>query len=389
MRAKLHITLVLLAAAVGLVILAGPGCTGGAQQQGPACTKDGDCDPGDDCIGGTCQGDSAHRDAGNDAGLDAGANADAGADAGNTDAGADAGTDAGGADAGADAGTDAGTVDAGPIDGGVVTYTGGTVDLLDFVTTGDTRPPNCDQTSAYPKEIIQKEVAQMAKLPSQFAADTGDHLNACIQSKSSIATQLGYYGDAVKQYPHPWFMGMGNHECGNALDCNSSFGSWDANFAGYKALLADVSKQTQVYYFIDVQTRLGLVRLVWIADSYGGSGPQQWLQATLAEADTKAVSTIILKHFPLTGSRQGDTWAKNILETHKISLVLTGHDHLYSHDPGYLDGRTVICGLGGADTSSTGFCRVQQQPDGSWKFTRYDIDSNALDTWSVSQRGTY
>ena len=51
-----------------------------------------------------------------------------------------------------------------------------------------------------------------------------------------------------------------------------------------------------------------------------------------------------------------------------------------------LGGRTAICGLGGASTSQTGFCRVQQQADGRLAFTRYDLDGNGLDAWSVSAR---
>lgn len=64
-------------------------------------------------------------------------------------------------------------------------------------------------------------------------------------------------------------------------------------------------------------------------------------------------------------------------------MILTAHNHNYSHDTAAFGGRSVVCGLGGANAAHTGFCRVQQQPDGRLQFTQYDISGNPGDTWSV------
>jgi len=346
-----------------------------------SCSVPSDCSGGDVCFEGTCVPGPA------DAGSDAGA-PDAGeSDAGGSDAG-DAGEpmDAGAPDAG-DAGADAGGPDAG-IDGGIVGYGGGTVDLLDFVFTGDTRPGFCDLVGQYPTAIIEGEVAQMAAMPSQFAADLGDHMFACIPTLGSLTStasqQMAIYVQAVSAYPKPWFMTMGNHECYTDGDCSSALSAaTDTNFMAYMAALPTVSHQTQPYYSIDINTSLGLVRLVFIADNYASSDAQSWLESTMADADARAVHAIILKHHPYSGSDTGPSWMWATLAAHRVSLMLTAHEHDYSHDTTALDGRTVICGLGGANTSATGFCRVQQRADNSLVFTEYDLNSNPLDTWSV------
>lgn len=267
-----------------------------------------------------------------------------------------------------------------------MTTEGGAVDLLDFLITGDTRPPFCELAGQYPREIIQKEVAAMARLPAQLALDTGDHMNACAQIASSANTQMGYYVDAVKAYPNPFFMTMGNHECDLLTDCNSTLGAIDVNLKAFRAALAQVSHKTDVNYSVDIATRLGLARLVFVADNFAGSGPSAWLEATLAEADAKAAYTFVIKHHPMTGSRQGPAWSHDIVARHQITLFIAGHDHKYAHDTTAFGGRSVICGLGGASASDTGFCRAQQVADGRVAFTRYDIDGNALDTWSVTAR---
>ena len=330
------------------------------------CQADSDCASGDACVNGSCTPlapDSGVPDAGSPA--------------------PDAGTDAGAPDAG---GPDAGLPDAGS-DGGSVGYGGGTVDLLDFSLTGDTRPGFCDLVGNYPSAIIAQEVAQMAALPSQFAADLGDHMFACLPDlgpvMSTAPVQMQLYVDAVAHYPKPWFMTMGNHECLTQLDCSTIVGDDDPNFHTFLAALPGVSHQTTPYYSIDINTRFGLVRLVFIADNYGSSAAQAWLGSVLTDADAHAVHTIILKHHPYTGSDTGPAWPWPILAQHRITLMLTAHEHDYEHDTSALSGRTVICGLGGASTANTGFCRVQQQDDNSLAFTEYDINGNPLDTWSV------
>jgi len=323
--------------------------------------------------------DAGSRDAGHDAGF---------ADAGPDDAGsADAGTlDAGSADAGNDAGaSDAGAGDAG-MNGGSVGYGGGTVDLLDFAITGDSRPPFCDLVSNYPDAIVKAEAAQMAALPAQFAVDLGDHMFACLAGSggplaSTAATQMQKYVAAVSGYPKPWFMSMGNHECLDQLDCSGQ-GLLDPNYAAFYPALGTVSHQDLPYYSVDIRTRPGLVRLVFVADNFASQEQQLWLPRILADADQNAVHTIVLKHHPYKGDT-GPGWPWPAINAHRVSLLLTAHEHLYEHDTTALGGRTVVCGLGGANTANTGFCRVQQREDNSLAFTEYDLSGNPRDTWSV------
>jgi hypothetical protein len=70
---------------------------------------------------------------------------------------------------------------------------GGAVDLFDFTVTGDTRPPVCDLTFLYPKEIIRAEVPQMSALAPQFALDLGDHMFVCTESVERANAQMQLY----------------------------------------------------------------------------------------------------------------------------------------------------------------------------------------------------
>jgi len=84
-----------------------------------------------------------------------------------------------------------------------------------FGTTGDTRPPECDQTNAYPREAIGQIAAAMRALRVQFTVDLGDHLYVCNQSDAEARQQMGFYMGAVARGPPAWWMTMGNHECGS------------------------------------------------------------------------------------------------------------------------------------------------------------------------------
>jgi len=263
---------------------------------------------------------------------------------------------------------------------GSVGSVGGRVDLLDFTLTGDTRPPECDLTSLYPKEILRAEVLQMAALAPQFALDLGDHMFAC-GSAERAREQMQLYAQALAGFAPPWFMTMGNHEC-RLADCSGPAGASDPNYAAYLAALRQISNQERPFYALDVQTRLGLARIVVVADNVQGAEQRAWLEGTLAEADRIARYTIVARHHPIDGSRSGPAWAWEIARRHKYSLILTAHAHAYAHS-GEASGRAVICGLGGASPAATGFCRVKQLATGELRFVRYDLAGDPLDAWSV------
>jgi hypothetical protein len=364
------------------ILLALLGCAGGSVPQtagdaglsassdaGPAptagCRTDDDCDPGDFCIEESCIGDSAT--APEDAGTAASA-----------DAGQAAPPDAGQA---ADGGLPVQVITVGP--------DGGTVDLLDFVFTGDTRPVNCwtaatDSSNPYPAAAFQQIVARMGSLSPQFAFDLGDHMYECNENLADAQSMMGKYTQAIANagFKPTWFMTMGNHECGAGSTADCSAHPADANAQAYLSALSKLSQQPLPYYKVDVQTRLGLARFVFIADNWYSATAQAWVESTLADADLHAKYTIIVKHHPIAvaiGSlREGPTWSYDLITSgrHKYSLVLTAHTHDYEHPTGAFSGRSVICGLGAANTSFTGFCRVQQQADGTLKFTAYDLFGN-------------
>lgn len=275
------------------------------------------------------------------------------------------------------------SVESGGGGGGAIGPAGGAVDLLDFVLTGDTRPPACEDTAHYPAAIHAQIVRAMSSLKPQFGLDLGDHMYVCNQDAAEAQQQMGLYLQGLQGFPAYFAMTMGNHEC-ESTDCSAK--PSDANYAAFLSALSQVSKQSSPNYALQIQTRLGRVTLVVIADNSFGTAQQAWLQSTLTDADTGSIATIVAKHHPMTGSRTGPGAPFNIVQQHKYSLILTAHDHQYGHDQTAFGGRSVICGLGGANTAHTGFCRVQQGADGALRFTQYDATGNPHDSWSVQPR---
>ena len=265
---------------------------------------------------------------------------------------------------------------------GPIGPTGGTVDLLDFVVTGDTRPPTCNDVAGYPAAVHAQIVQSMAAVQPQLGLDLGDHMYACgAAGQQSAQPQMDLYVKGLAGFPALFLMTMGNHECDNGQDCSTR--PDDPNWKAFSAALGAVSKQSEPNYALQIQTRHGRVTLVVIADNYFGPDQRAWLERVLSDADSGSKATLIAKHHPVTGSRSGPPAPWQIAQNHKYTLVMTAHDHKYTHSTSTLGGRTVICGLGGANASHTGFCRVQQGADGKFSFTQYDVGGNPGDTWSV------
>jgi hypothetical protein len=322
-------------------------------------------------------------DGGSDGGSPDAGNGDGGS--GGHDGGTDGGNDggSGGHDGGTDGGTGGGN-DGGTPGGGPIGPTGGTVDLLDFVLTGDTRPPSCAPGEAYPTAIHAQVIAAMKAVHPQFALDLGDHMYVCNQDAAAAQQQMDLYTQPLAGFPAAFFMTMGNHECENGADCSAR--PTDANFSAFSKALARVSGEALPYYALQIQTRLGRATVVVVADNYFDGTAQAWLERTLADADRNSKYTIISKHHPVTGSRMGPLGPWQVIQNHKVSLILTAHDHNYAHDTQALGGRSVICGLGGANAAHTGYCRVKQGADGSLSFTQFDVGGNPGDAWTVSAR---
>ena len=276
-----------------------------------------------------------------------------------------------------------GTPDAGVVPTGTVDADGGTVDRLWFATTGDTRPGNCDQTGAYPQFAITQVAQGMKALRVQFALDLGDHMYVCNGNDAEAQTQMGYYMTAIAQGPSTFWMTMGNHECGNNTYPYSCFttAAHDANFSAYMSAL----KRPLPYYSADVQTSLGKARFVIIADDSWNAAQASWLESTLADADLHAKYTIIARHHPVQGSRTGNPDILTALQKHKYTMILTAHDHSYSHDTSSWNSRSAVVGIGGAGGGIPGFGTVLQNLDGTLTFVERDANGNPLgQPWSVA-----
>ncbi len=261
--------------------------------------------------------------------------------------------------------------------------TGGTVSLLHFGITGDTRPPNCEDTAGYPTAIINGIADAMQAKRAQFVFDLGDHMYVCNNTLSIAQTQMGLYMQSVQRYSGTWFMTMGNHECtsGPCL-----LGSTNANYTAFMAALAPISSKP--YYAFNIETSLGRATFVTVADNAWDSAQSTWLTQTLTAADSSSKYTIVLRHHP-----EGDTSVStnatimSIIRQHKFALFLTGHAHSYSHMTTD-SGRDLVMGLGGAPLLASGatyhgYAMIDQQASGTLTVTVYDVAGTVHDTWSV------
>jgi hypothetical protein len=263
--------------------------------------------------------------------------------------------------------------------------TGGSVDRLFFAIHGDTRPPDCDQTTMYPTAIIQNIFTQEQALGVQFTLDLGDHMYVCNGLASEAATQMGYYMTASQILNKVTFMTMGNHECAGGGLCPP--GAFDANSVAYAKALAPISAVP--WYSVDIQTSQGLAVLVIIADNAWNPTQQQWLETTLTRADSAAKYTIVARHHPVDNTELNNSDIWNIVSAHKYTLFLTGHSHTYRHDT-FNDpsGRTLVLGTGGAPLAGRndfyGFGTVTQAQNGALTVAIYDQASgNMQDSFNV------
>ncbi|MBS2021297.1 MAG: metallophosphoesterase [Deltaproteobacteria bacterium] len=265
---------------------------------------------------------------------------------------------------------------------GTVSKDGGNVQRLYFALTGDTRPGGCDETGKYPTETIHRILQSMKSLHVQFGLDLGDHMFVCNGTRDDAEIQMGHYMDAVAQGPATFWMTLGNHECGHVYRRGPCFlGDPDVNYTTYMKALG----RKYPYYATDVQTSMGLARFVFVADDAWTEHQRDWLEAVLADADVNAKYTIVARHHPIEGNREGPKSIVWTILKHKYSLLLTAHEHTYFHDPDALGGRSVIVGVGGGPSGKPpGFGTVLQNKDGTLTFTMRDIDGNpAGDQWTV------
>jgi hypothetical protein len=260
---------------------------------------------------------------------------------------------------------------------------GGTVSLLHFGITGDTRPPSCEDTAGYPTSVINGIVDQMSARNIQFGLDLGDHMYVCNNDLTTATTQMNLYMQSIGRFNGTFFMTEGNHECYGGLCLQ---GSTNANYVAFMTALAPIA--TSPYYTFNIDTSLGRATFVIIADNSWDQNQAAWLTQTLTTADQAAKYTIVARHHPEGDSSvttNSDSMA--IVRQHKFALFLTGHSHLYDHMTTD-NGRDLVLGTGGAPLIAGGafhgYGIIDQTNAGMLQVTIYDTSTNAqVDSWSV------
>jgi hypothetical protein len=352
----------------------------------PSCIDDGDCDAAARCtrltgglyclpISGTCEGfvPQGPPDAGSSdsASGTSGTSSSSGSSTGSTSS--------------SSSGSSSGGMSTGTSTSGVGVH-GGTVSMLHFLITGDTRPPACEDTADYPTSIMNKIADAATATHAQFALDMGDHMFVCNNHPAPANAQMALYMDSVHRFANPWFMTEGNHECMGSESGHCTLSSTNANYLAFMDKLAPVA--TKPYYEINIHTSQGLASFVFVGDNSWTTAQKTWLENTLTTADANAKYTIVVKHHPATDtSIASNATIMSIVRAHKFALLLTGHAHHYSH-PSADQGREIVLGIGGAPLSGSttyhGYALVDQKSNGNLRVTVYSLSTGlAQDTWTV------
>jgi hypothetical protein len=275
---------------------------------------------------------------------------------------------------------DAGVVDAGcnAVPAGDACFTGGPVPHLNFAVVGDTRPPNEDETSAYPTAIIEKIFADIeATSPKpQFVVATGD-----FQYSNPLGDQpqpqLNLYMAAAEQFSGPLFPVMGNHEC-DGYTADNCVGGTTNNFSAFKSTMLAPLNLTDPYYTVNFNSTDGswTAKLVVIACNAWNATQLTWLQSQLAISTTY---TIIARHEPIGASSTPPCLEDTdpILQgtQYPYDVLLVGHSHVYGSN-----GKELVVGNGGAPLDGTsqsyGYAIVQES-GGSFTATQYEYSTAA------------
>jgi hypothetical protein len=256
------------------------------------------------------------------------------------------------------------------------------VALLHFGITGDTRPPNCEDTAHYPTAIISGIADALKAKGAQFVVDEGDHMFVCNGSLPIAHAQMALFTQSTARFGGTWFMAMGNHECwhGPCL-----LNSTSANYVAFMTSLAPISAKP--YYSFNVETQLGRASFIILADNAWDSAQQTWLQQELTDADAHAHYTFVFRHHPEADTSVAtNTAMMSIIRQHRFSMFISGHSHEYKHQPNVDNGRDIVLGLGGAPllgaATWNGYAMIDQQADGRLKVNVYDLSGGTLrDSW--------
>jgi hypothetical protein len=266
---------------------------------------------------------------------------------------------------------------------GSVGPTGGSVSRLYFAVVGDTRPPDEDDTGAYPTAIITQIYQDMTALapPPTFAVSTGDYQFAN-PTGTQGSTQLDLYLGARAKYASTVFAAMGNHECTGATASNCGQGNPDGLTNNYNAFLSKILSQvnqTSPYYEIDIDAADSswTAKFLFVAANAWTQVQANWLDQAMSRATTY---TFIVRHeAAAANTAPGVGPSENIMGTHPYTLAIVGHTHSYQRS----SQKEVIVGNGGAPLSGGvdyGYAMISQQPSGSIAVDMIDYTSGLADT---------
>lgn len=265
---------------------------------------------------------------------------------------------------------------------------GGYLETLSFAITGDTRPPNSDDTAGYPTAIINtiwQDIQNFSPRPA-FALTTGEYMDAS-PTGTQAAPQMSLYLTARAKFSNPVFYTLSNFECdGNVADncgtpCTSSTGSCPTpNYSSFMNSMIAAINQTLPYYSFTVKSNTGAwtTKFIVVACNAWSTTQSNWFNATLAVPTTY---TFVVSHYPTSVTTAPCMAASpsvpTIMSRYPYNLFITGHTNTYAY---YASQKQVVVGNGGAPLSGSvnyGYAIITLLPSGQFQLDEYDYSTNA------------
>ena len=205
---------------------------------------------------------------------------------------------------------------------------------LTFLVYGDNRTDAAAHASV---------VRGMDAIPSDFLVNTGD----MVQDGASAGDWQTFFDtERPLLHDHPLFAAIGNHELtGDAAGVNFE------RYFGFP----DASGETLPYGTV----RFGNARFFFLngMDDWSSGPERQWLEHALSSADSEPGLQwrfVVLHHGPWSSGPHGSN-AKfvedgmvQVLASHRVDLLLAGHDHIYERGASGDALKYIISGGGGA-----------------------------------------
>jgi hypothetical protein len=257
--------------------------------------------------------------------------------------------------------------------------------LLTFAVFGDCRPPDLEDTSRYPTQIVNGIFTLAQTSGAQFAIGTGDYMFT--NTSSGVAAQLQMFAQARAKFnAGPVYLAMGNHECTGYTASNCPNLDETPNVQAFMAQLVP-SGVTTPYYRFDLPTPLGKAKFIVTAANAWDAAQESWLKTQLADATTY---TFVVRHEPAADTQApGVSPSEALIAQYPLTLELNGHTHEYRR----VTINHVISGNAGAPLqagsgSTYGFLMLRQQANGNINVTEIEeATANATDTWTVTADG--